>query len=877
MGCSRERTFINESFPSISWNIDSLNSDVLMDAYEMELCLKPDETSAYFKTGEVLRNNSVNVAWPTEGLHSRQIVFLRIRSRCNREWGSWSEFFQIETSLLLNEDWQGEFITFTDDEGKRRMSASPILRREFSIQKKVDKARLYATALGVCEIRINDKKVSENFFEPGWTDYRYELPVVTYDVTHLLNVGENTLSAIIGDGWFRGQIGWEAHRKIYGEEIALNLQLEYECGSEKYRLYTDGSWQASVGEIAFADIYEGCHIDFSQLQSGWRISGFDATKWENAKVLDFPNCELRPTETPAIRETSFLNAEIRYRRNEFKTIFELPRNITGWVALKVRGKEGTRVTIRHSEVLDQQGELYLKNLRMAKATDSYVLGQDGIFTLEPLFTYHGFQFFEVEGDVEVLEAGARVVHTDINESTFFECSNEKLNALLRNIKNSQCSNFFSVPTDCPQRDERLGWTGDIQTFSKTAVLLYDCEYFLKSWLRQLAYSQRANGTVTSVVPDVLEIYEEAGHESTGVTGWGDAVTIVPWNVYQAYGNQDNLKLNLPAMIKWVNYLESITGSSGLIENMEGQLGDWLDPDAPHGYPGKGKTDALLIANSFYIWSTRLIGKTFQALGDHQNASKYFDKAKFLANQCLAKWRDEMLSTSTGCALAIEFEIVSENERNLFGKALSNLIFKNAGKASFGLVGTGRVLPALSRTGYWDAAFTALFNEECPGWMYQVLSGATSMWERWDGRLPDGSIDEEPHFWKGRDVGMNSFNHYHLGSIGDWVLEHIGGIGIIEGFTAFEKVSIAPRSSEHVTWSKTRISTVRGSIQVNWAASTSGISGTLTIPPTVVGILKNTMDIPDSIFIGKKNVGKNEVELGSGTYEFRMTGTKRRGT
>jgi len=867
VGCAHERHFINEEFPSISWQIESSNFDVRMESYELELYKEMGLNDLIFTTGEVICNNPTNIQWPTTGLTSRQILFLRVRVRCNGEWGSWSDLTKIEASLLKNSDWKANFITNPDDCGREDMSPLPLFLKHFFVQGEIQKARIYVTALGLFDIEINGKRISENFLEPGWVDYRYELPVVTHDVTNLLEVGMNSITVILGDGWYRGKIGWEAIRNLYGKEVGLLLQLEYQVEDQTYSVYSDESWLTSFGEYQYADIYDGCSIDFRKKNLAWRTKGYAADQWQASRILDFPKVNLVPTEVPPVTCSTVLKATRVESTSKSGQLFKIDRNITGWVVLTVRGKEGSLISVKHAEVLDDDGNLYTRNLRKANATDVYVLPNEEIAILEPIFTFHGFQFFEVIGEVEVVNADVKVIHSNLFEISHFNSSNTDLNRLFQNIKNSQQANFISIPTDCPQRDERLGWTGDIQTFSRTAVNLFDCEYFLKSWLRQLSYSQRSSGSVTSVVPDVLAVYEKDGHESTGVMGWGDAATIVPWNLFRAYGNRDHLKSTLPAMVKWVNYLDSRVAQSGLIEDENGQLGDWLDPDAPHGYPGKGKTETLFIVNAFYSYSARMISKAFEVLGNHVEAEKYLNKAREVARKCFEKWQSKVLETSTGCAIAIEFNLIDDELVDKIGNQLAKLVLRNEGRATYGLVGTGRVLPALSKAKKWDAAFTALFNEECPGWLYQVKSGATTVWERWDGILPDGSIDEEPHYWKGEDVGMNSFNHYHLGSIGDWIMEHVGGIGLIEEKPGYASIMFAPRMTEKIEWCETRLHTPHGLARIDWRKNENGFSGVVEIPPGRTGILRSTFDNPATISINKEYVHLDFVELGSGQYEF----------
>jgi alpha-L-rhamnosidase len=583
-------------------------------------------------------------------------------------------------------------------------------------------------------------------------------------------------------------------------------------------------------------------------------------------VLDFPDVNLVPTEVPPITTTSFLRDPIQSFSKDGKRIYKFERNITGWVSVKVKGVKGSQVVIRHAEILDTEGNLYTRNLRKAKATDRYILADSKIKTLEPIFTYHGFQYIEIDGDVEIIDIEAMVVHSNIKEIAKFESSNVLLNTLVQNIKNSQRANFFSVPTDCPQRDERLGWSGDIQSFSRTAVNLYDCQYFLSSWLRQLSHSQLKSGAVTSVVPNVLDIYQGPGAEQGGLAGWGDASTIVPWNLYQAYKDEEMLGRQIPSMRKWVTYMDNKVDKSGLIEDTEGQIGDWLDPDAPFGFPHEAKVNMGFVVNAFHSYSALLVGKSLLVLGQKQEAEKYLKLAASIAKKSWSKWGDEVINTSTGCALALEFEMLSDAESKKVASALSDIVFANNGKATYGLVGTARILPALSRNGKLPAALKALFNVECPGWLHQVNQGATTIWERWDSIQADGSIDEEPHFWKGVDVGMNSLNHYHLGSIGDWIIENIGGIALTKDHPAYEIITFSPQPNSDVDWCKTTLETPFGIAEMNWE-SNNGIRGDITIPPGSKGLINFPLDEGQVLKINDITHSAGNIELGSGQYTF----------
>ena len=606
VGNSKEQRFLSEGSPSLSWKISSDENNVRMSHYQIEIARDVDFSEMHFSSGVRVGDSSRNIEWPALPLLSRQRVFIRVKACSGGVWSPWSVPLECETSLLLRSDWLGAFIAPPNDLGSQGPSPLPFLEKTFHVKDLSGRARFYATARGLYDVKINGQALTEDLFNPGWTDYRFELPTNAYDVTDLLIPGNNTISVLLGDGWYRGMMGWEAKRNTYGDQVSFLCQLEYQDIEGDKTLISDSSWRTKTGRYRFADIYEGVKVDFRSEKNQFPDSPNLISNWEFCVEVDFPEVDLIPSSIPPIGVIEEI-LPISYSRNGEDTyIFDFGRNITGWISFEVTGNRGDSITVRHAEVLDSEGALYTRNLRRAKATDTYILGDSQKHLLEPIFTYHGFQFAEIVGALEPLNVRAKVVHSAIEATVTLETSNTLLNSLVRNIQHSQTGNFFSVPMDCPQRDERLGWTGDIQSFSKTAVLLYDCEKFLSSWLRQLTHSQLPNGAVTNVVPNVLDSYFDHPDAASGLAGWGDAATMVPWSLYIAYSDKETLFRQIPSMEKWVAYLESRCDESGLLHDKTNQIGDWLDPDAIEGQPDSGKVDTVFVMNDFFSYSTRII-------------------------------------------------------------------------------------------------------------------------------------------------------------------------------------------------------------------------------------------------------------------------------
>jgi alpha-L-rhamnosidase len=719
--------------------------------------------------------------------------------------------------------WLARPITLPGDAGAVRQAPAPLLRREVHLDEAPASARLYVTALGLHDVRINGVRVADELLAPGWTPYRHRLLADRYDVSALLRPGENVIAAAIGDGWYRGRLGFKqvGDRCTYGSEIALIAQLELvTAAGASLVVATDASWRASAGEIRSADLYDGAVVDLRDRQDGWDRPGFDASGWAPARVLDveLPLIELRTA--PPVRVVAELPARPT-ARGPGVTGLDGGQNVAGWVRLRVRGRAGSIVTVRHAEVLEPDGALHVKALRSARATDTYVLADDTETVLEPPFTFHGFQYAEVETDAQVLDAVIVAISSDTPRRGTFSCSDARLNRLHENVVWSQRDNFVSVPTDCPQRDERLGWTGDAQAFAATGSTLFHAETFWRSWLRDLALEQDAVLGVPSVVPDVVL----DGPLRMGRAGWADAATIVPWAVYESYGDRSVLEDQWPSMRAWVDSLDARCGDDGLLVPSP-QFGDWLDPDAPAARPWEAKVDAELLANAFFAHSSRLTAAVARLLGDEPAASRYDALARRVATRTWARWAEHAVTTQTGCAAVLQLGIAPEHERARVGEALAALVREAEGRVATGFLGTPLVLPALTATGHVDEAYRMLLRREPPSWLYQVDRGATTVWERWDAILPDGSIHPGTmtHLegeGEGQDAHMLSFNHYAYGSVIDWVYRHVAGLAPTLEAPGYRRVVIAPRPHAAISWARASVETALGPVSVGWRMDDAG--------------------------------------------------------
>ncbi len=804
---------------------------------------------------------SIGVLAPGGDLPPGGIRAYSVRIATEAGWSGWSEPLIVEAAA---DRLEAAVITApAPTEGP-----SPYLRRAIELRAAPARARLRVSSLGLHEFRINGEKVGDEHLAPGWTAYQERVVVATHDVTAQLVAGENAIGATLADGWYRGRLAWKGKREHYGSRLGLiaQLEVEYEDGTSE-TFATDDSWRASTGSILMSSIYDGSDIDLRLEPHGWNRPGFEDAAWSPVEVLDVDRTVFEPRIAPPVRTVAEFPGELVDRGG--RTRIDLSQNISGWVRLRVRGAAGDTVTIRHAEVLEADGGLHTAALRSARATDTYVLDRDGEHLLEPAFTFHGFQFAEVDG-AEVLEATGIAISSDTTVRSTFSSSHPALNRLHENVVWSQRDNFVSVPTDCPQRDERLGWTGDAQAFSPTANTLFDSESFWRSWLVDLEIDQPASGAVAAVVPNIIvdTDFDPTGQASImGRAGWADAATIVPWSTYESYGSTEVLEQQLTSMRRWVAHLEKrAVGAGGELLPTEFQFGDWLDPDAPGDKPHVAKTDSDYVANAFYSWSARLLARAERLVGDAVRAEAAEALADRVAAATWARWSDHAASTQTGCALAIELAIAPVELRTELGERLAGLVREDRGRISTGFLGTPYVLPALTRTGHLDEAFLMLLRREAPSWLYEVDRGATTIWERWDAILPDGSIN--PGDMEQGDT-MISFNHYAYGAVIDWVYRTVAGIAPDAERPGYRLIRVAPRPAVGLDRVSATVESALGAVGIDWRLEGEALEIALTIPFGAEALLDLPTTADSRIEVDGRAV-ENGATLTAGAHRIRLT-------
>ena len=844
----RDAFGIGTERPRLSWIVETQGHPWHQVGYEIEAFDKDGRLRD--QTGRVESDRSVLVDWPFAPLSSRQRIAVRARVwSVGGETSDWSKPVPIEVGLLQTQDWTARFVGPDWDEDLGQPGPAPLLRREFDVRSGVQGARLYITALGVYEAQLNGRVVGDHVMDPGWTSYRHHLRYQTFDVTDLLQKGRNALGVMLGDGWFRGRLSFGGGRRnIFGERLGLLAQLEitYANGTIE-KIGTDDTqvWRAIPGPILASDIYDGESYDARLERDGWSGPNYDDSDWRPARRIDWDLATLVAPVGPPVRHIETINPVSILTSPSACTILDFGQNVVGRLRLRVSGPAGHRIIMRHAEVLEN-GELSLRPLRSARATDQYILRGEGTETWEPRFTFHGFRYAEVEnwtGELSIDDIQAVVCHSDMERTGWFECSDPLVNRLHENIIWSMRGNFFDIPTDCPQRDERLGWTGDLQVFSPVASFLYDSYGFLASWLRDLAAEQREmGGIVPVVVPNTLN------GPVQGAAAWSDAAVIVPWVLYQRFGDPSILAAQFESMRAWVDWIDDFAGDEHLWDHGF-QFGDWLDPAAPPDNPGAARTDKALVATAYFARSAELTGLAARVLGLHKEEVHYLSLAtkirEAFAKEYVTPAGRLLNDVQTAYTLAIEFGLLPEPEQRKHAAGrLSQLVRSDGYHIGTGFVGTPLICDALCHTGDYVAAYRLLMQRACPSWLYPVTMGATTVWERWDSLLPDGSVNPGE---------MTSFNHYALGAVADWLHRTVAGLAPAE--PGYRHIRIQPRPGAGITHASARHLTPYGIAECAWKIKDENIEVNVIVPPNTTALV----NLPGT-------QGK-ELEVESGTHTW----------
>ena len=870
---------IGASTPEFSWQLTTDKRNVMQSAFELRVAESEPQLQKgkglQWKSGKVLSEQSVHVEYKGSPLRSNEKYYWQVRVWDNYGTVSaWSapSFFQV--GFLHSDDWKAKWIEPGYEENPV-VRQCPLFRKDFTASKKIKSATAYITAHGLYEAQINGHRVGDAYFTPGWTSYNKRLQYQTYEVTHLLKTGRNAIGVTLGSGWYRGHLAWGSNKNIYGKDIAVLLQLviTYSDGTTS-TIVSDGSWKSSTGSIISSSIYDGETIDDRKTKTGWALPGYEDSKWSGVKVGDFSYDNLIATiNEPARKHETFKPVKVITTPKGEKVI-DFGQNLVGWVMVKVKGNAGDTVTIRHAEVLDKEGNFYTANLRAAKTTSTYILNGKGEEYFEPHFTYYGFRYIKVEGIQGPLNPDdftAVAIYADMKETGTFSSSNALINQLQHNIQWGQKGNFLDVPTDCPQRDERLGWTGDAQVFSRTASFNMNVNNFFDKWMKDVAADQFADGRVPHVVPNVL------GPDAGGSAGWSDVATIVPWNMYLAYGDKKILENQYGSMKAWVEYMHRQSHND--LWNTGFDFGDWLFYRPDDDNDGRAAvTDKYLIAQCFYAHSTQLLIDAAKVLGKTDDAAFYSDllqKIKEAFQKEYVTPNGRLVSgTQTAYVLALNFDMLPPNLREQAAGRLVENIKSYEDHLTTGFLGTPYLCHVLTRFGYDSVAYRLLLQDTYPSWLYPVKMGATTIWERWDGQKPDSTFE---------NPGMNSFNHYAYGAIGDWMYRKMVGLDTYEDGVGYKHIKIQPHIGGGFTYAAASLETYYGKVSNSWKIENHTLSMEVTIPPntraTIFLPAANPGEVRESgnalsgvkgITIRETKGGYVIVDTGSGQYHFTIS-------
>ncbi|MFC5433241.1 family 78 glycoside hydrolase catalytic domain [Microbacterium suwonense] len=774
--------------------------------------------------GEVVRidgADSVLVPWPLSPLSPGEQTTVSVRV-CSTEGAMtpWSE--PLELTAVAGVEWVARPIALPEPDAVARPGR---FRRAFDVDRPVRRALLHYTALGVVEMAVNGSAVDDTVLAPGWTSYRQRLTFETADVTALLSTGENLISARLGGGWWTEEYHvLTVPKRHYGAQPRLMAQLEivYQDGGRDI-VATDAGWAATPDPALTASgIYAGERFDARMFDDAWTQPGFDASAWpaasEAAEDLPVPT----PRMSPPVRRIETRAVESVAQAPSGGVLLDFGQNLVGRLRIRVRGERGTVLSIRHAEVLDE-GDLALRPLRRAAAADEYVLSGDSEETWEPRFTFHGFRYARIEGwpgDFDPADVEAVILHTDMPRTGWFDSSNTLLNRFHENVVWTMRGNYLAVPMDCPQRDERLGWTGDTQLFAPTAAFLFDTEAFFLSWLRDLALEQRENdGIVPLFAPNVVPGFASRGP----IAAWGDAIAIIPELLAERTGDSSLLAEFLPAMTSWLDRVQDALDEDGLWTAGR-QLGDWLDPNAPPNAPARGRTDSEIVATAYFVHTSRLVAGIAAELGDDALAERLAAASersrRSYVDSYVSPGGRMMCDTQSAYAITLAFDLVDDEAlRERLGRRLASVVRRDGYHIATGLVGTSMIARALSSTGHADAASRLLFQTEAPSWLFPVTVGATTVWERWDGLRPDGTLNPG---------AMVSFNHVALGSVAAWLHEDVVGLRAAE--PGYRRSRIEPLILDGLDHAEAAHLTPYGRLRARWERQQDEVTLTVEVPP-----------------------------------------------
>lgn len=862
------------AYPQIGWTLDSDKTNVCQQAYRLQISNDSSFEELLYDSDWVETDQSAYHRPTAYPLKSANFYFVRVCVKDNYgEASVWSDKASFLTGLV-EEAWSSPFIT-AESEEDAALSKGTYVRYDFTVEKNVVSAVFFSTALGLYHSYVNGKKIGSDEMAPGWTTYKKRLLYQTNDITTEIKRGKNTLGAHLGAGWYKGLIGLSKKRNLYGDRTAFSAQLliTFDDGTQE-TIRTNEQWEGSDSPVLFSEIYDGEIYDGRLEQPGWNTPDFPDDRlngWKKVTTVKYPSHQVFAQPGSHVKVIDTIPVKELITTPEGDKVLDFGQNMAGRIEFKVTGRPGDRVQLHCFEVLDAHGNVYIENLRDAKQTITFYCGKEQE-TYHPNFTYQGFRYAKICAyPGEILEENfvAQSMHSEMEPTGHFECSNEDLNQLQHNIVWGLKSNFLDVPTDCPQRDERLGWTGDAQIFCRTATYNMNTHQFFSKWLKDLVADQTPEGGVTHVVPDIITgisddnwLLKQGTHSAAA---WADAAVINPWTLYLTFGDLGIVREQYASMKAWIDFMT--LHSTNNIWNYQLQFGDWVALDAQEGsYFGATPND--LTCTAYYAYSTLLFAKMAKALGNHEDHAQYTTLYERIVATFIATFFDQegnlTAQTQTAHVIALYFKLTPKKWIEKTADRLVKLIDRENGHLVTGFVGTPYICHALSQNGKIKEAYELLLKDDLPSWLYQVKMGATTIWEHWDGMKPDGTM------WS---AGMNSFNHYAYGAIGEWLYRVVAGIEIDEETPGYKHCLIKPLVGGNLNRVKGAYNSVYGTVSSEWTYNGTEYELTVEIPVNTTGtiyleqasevICKNAIDAV------KEDKGYR-VHLGSGIHHLQFS-------
>lgn len=858
--------------PQFGWELESDRRNVLQKSYRLQIASDDRFTELVYDSEIVECSESAHICPKGAELKSAEKYYVRVEVSDGTDCTGWSDAAYFVTALTQDAVWTAPFVSAETDDSYKEDSRGTYVRGTFKVEKPVKEAYALTTGLGLYNFFLNGEKVGEDEMTPGWTSYQRHLLYQTYEVTDALKEGVNVAGAMLAAGWYKGVMGLTKARNNYGDQtgFAMQLIIRYEDGSVD-NIFTDTSWKGCDSPIIFSEIYHGEIYDAALEIPGWASDEEPQGEWKAVQEVPFDVKVIRAQSGSRVRMMDKMPAKRIFTTPNGEKVVDFGQNMAGRIHVTATGKPGDVIWLKCFEVLDSEGNVYLDNIRAARAEMKYIFAKEETVTWYPRFTYMGFQYaqiLEYPGEAKAKNFTAYTLHSEMEQTGNITCSNPLLNQLHHNYLWGLKGNFLDVPTDCPQRDERLGWTGDAQIFCRTACYLMNTYTFYRKWLHDVAVDQTPEGGVPHVVPNIEEgrtdgnwLLSQGPHSAAA---WADVAVINPWTMYLMFGDKKILELQYDSMRGWIEFMRN--HSNDYIWNYKLQFGDWVALDAEEGsYFGATPND--LTCTAYFAYSTGLFAKICRALGKEE-AAEYEELYDHIVKKFQETFFDSegnmTAQTQTAHIVSLYFKLVPEQYVEKTVNQLKVLLEKENGHLVTGFVGTPYFCHALSQNGCVKEAYDLLLKEDFPSWLYQVKMGATTIWEHWDGLKPDGTM------WS---ADMNSFNHYAYGAIGEWMYRVMAGIEADESAPGFKHSIYYPRIGGDLEDVAAEYHSVYGENKLEWKVSQECVTITVKIPANTTASVrldqaKQVLDADGLLFAEKD--GYWEAEAGSGEYTVRYS-------